>query len=244
MAHESDDAIVLRTWDFSETSQTVALFCRRLGLLRGLAKGSKRPKSPYSGGFEVLTLGEATAITKSAPALATITEWDLREVFWSARRSLDAHRASVYAIDLVYHLIHELDPHPTMFDALVRALREMTSRPPIDALIDLQLVALRDAGFAPQFAPEHAAPTNGTLGFDPARGRVVDDPGRHGIDGVWRVRSTTIERLRAPAHADHNASSSLRAAALLATYAAHVIGREPPAQHALFGRDAGTHGMR
>lgn len=244
MAHESDEAIVLRTWDFSETSQTVALFCRRIGLLRGLAKGSKRPKSPYSGGFEVLTQGEVTAITKSGPALATITEWDLREVYWSARRNLGAHRASVYAIDLVYHLVHELDPHPAMFDALTRALHEMNERPPFDALIDLQLVALREAGFAPEFSTASDRPTNGTLGFDPARGRVVDDPGRHGIDGIWRVRSTTIERLRARDATHHDASSSERAAALLATYAAHVIGREPPAQQALFGTDPGTLGER
>jgi recombinational DNA repair protein (RecF pathway) len=37
-----DQAIVVRLWDFSETSQTVSLFLREHGMLRGLAKGSRR----------------------------------------------------------------------------------------------------------------------------------------------------------------------------------------------------------
>jgi len=36
----TDDAVVLRVWDFSETSQTVALLTRARGSVRGLAKGS------------------------------------------------------------------------------------------------------------------------------------------------------------------------------------------------------------
>lgn len=47
----SDDAVCIRHWDWSETSQTVSLFTRGHGLVRALAKGSKRPKSPYSGAW-------------------------------------------------------------------------------------------------------------------------------------------------------------------------------------------------
>ena len=38
----SDYAICIRRWDFSETSQTVSLFTRESGIIRGLAKGAKR----------------------------------------------------------------------------------------------------------------------------------------------------------------------------------------------------------
>ena len=39
-----DNAFCLRRWDFSETSQTASLLTRDHGVLRGLAKGAKRPK--------------------------------------------------------------------------------------------------------------------------------------------------------------------------------------------------------
>ena len=34
-----DQGVCIRHWDFSETSQTVSLFGRSLGVVRGLAKG-------------------------------------------------------------------------------------------------------------------------------------------------------------------------------------------------------------
>ncbi|MCH7602254.1 MAG: recombination protein O N-terminal domain-containing protein, partial [Planctomycetes bacterium] len=58
----SDYAICIRRWDFSETSQTVSLFTRESGIIRGLAKGAKREKGNFSGGFDLLTLGQVVAI--------------------------------------------------------------------------------------------------------------------------------------------------------------------------------------
>jgi len=76
----TDDAIALRHWEYSETSQTVALFTRTHGLLRAMAKGAKREKSNFSGGIETLTRGRAVAIVKQTTDLATLTAWDLLEI--------------------------------------------------------------------------------------------------------------------------------------------------------------------
>ena len=57
----SDSAICIRCWDYSETSQTVSLLTKENGLIRGIAKGSKRDKGPFSGGFDPLTRGHIVA---------------------------------------------------------------------------------------------------------------------------------------------------------------------------------------
>ncbi|MCZ6836092.1 MAG: recombination protein O N-terminal domain-containing protein, partial [Planctomycetota bacterium] len=70
----SDSAVCIRRWDFSETSQTVSLFTHTHGIIRGLAKGAKREKGAFSGGFDVLTQGHLVAIVKPGRDLATLTE--------------------------------------------------------------------------------------------------------------------------------------------------------------------------
>ena len=77
----TEQAICIRQWDFSETSQTVSLFGRDTGVFRGIAKGSRRPKSNFSGGLDLLTLGDVVSIIKPGRDLATITEWGLHKVW-------------------------------------------------------------------------------------------------------------------------------------------------------------------
>src|SRR5690606_40070296 len=77
----TDNAVCIRRWDFSETSQTVSLFTREHGILRGIAKGAKREKGNFSGGLDILTRGEVVAILKPGRELATLTAWQLQEIY-------------------------------------------------------------------------------------------------------------------------------------------------------------------
>ena len=56
MAAEKTLAIVVRAYDFSETSRVVTLFTEEFGKITALAKGCKRPKSPFESALDVLTL--------------------------------------------------------------------------------------------------------------------------------------------------------------------------------------------
>ena len=80
-----DEALCIRHWDWSETSQTVSLFTRTHGLVRGLAKGSRREKSNFSGGIELLTRGQALFILK--PAADTFLSVTIRPAPSSSTRS-------------------------------------------------------------------------------------------------------------------------------------------------------------
>ncbi|MFM9957584.1 MAG: DNA repair protein RecO [Phycisphaerales bacterium] len=200
-----DHAIILRHWDYSETSQTVSLFTRDHGILRGLAKGCKRDRSTFSGGFESLTLGEIGASVRPNSELATLTDWDMREVFWGTRRSLAAHLAGLYAIDLLHHALRPLDPHPTLFDRSLACLRALEQERSIPAtVLRFQWALAVELGVQPRMdeavpsghvgspsRPEQAAtpPTPQStrtrrpraLLFSPTRGGLVqpDDDTRH-----------------------------------------------------------------
>lgn len=246
-------AICVRVWDWSETSQTVSLLLREHGLIRGIAKGAKREKSPYSGGFELLTLGEAVLIVKSqgratsigatgrddATPLATITAWDLQEIFPAIRRSLAAFHAAMYMADLAQHLVHERDPHPGLFDALASGLRSLGQLDESAALLRFQWAALDDAGYRPEVRLDvlTGSPIDLTAPavFAPSLGGLTNDTARAQAQGLtWRVRKETARVLAALASESTDADSKRSApsgavegaARLLGVYARHVLGRE------------------
>ena len=237
-----DNAICIRRWDFSETSQTVSLLTREHGVLRGLAKGAKRERGAFSGGIDLLTRGQIVAITKPEKELATLTQWTLEEVFRAVHTCLPANRMALYGADLIHHFFHASDPHPALFDAFVHTLREMDRGAAADCeMARFQWLFLREAGYRPELTrdAETGRPLSvdsATLAFSAEAGGVVEDTGRA---GRWRVRRETIDLLRTLDtgggldFADHDVIG--RVNRLLASYIREILGHEPATLRWAFG---------
>jgi DNA repair protein RecO (recombination protein O) len=214
MPRFKEQAIVIRELDWSETSQIVTVLTQMRGKVRGLAKGSKRTSpsavARYSGGFELLTLGQIVATIKPTAELATITEWDLQETWRHFRTDLAAQRMGLYAADLANALLADHDPHPGTFAALRAALAGMV-HPGAGgrgaALLLFQWQLLTDCGFKPEL--ENDVRTGAELepaavyAFDPRAGGLTGEisagttaGGAEDGIGPWRVRRDTVEVLR------------------------------------------------
>ncbi len=245
MPSVADQAVCIRHWDWSETSQTVSLFTRDHGLIRGLAKGSKREKSNFSGGIDLLTRGQALFILKPSADLANLTAWDLQEVFPAIRRTLPAFYSAMYIADIVQHALHERDPHPALFDHLLSALRSLG---PADqnprAVLTFQWATLIETGYRPDLDADIVAggPLSGTrtYSFAPRLGGFTASPTPSTPAPLWRVRGETLDLLRAlgepanlPAAAPPQAID--RATRLLAAYLREILGRDLPAAGPLLG---------
>ncbi|TVQ60179.1 MAG: DNA repair protein RecO [Phycisphaerales bacterium] len=252
-----DEAVCVRLWDWSETSQTVSLFTREHGMLRGLAKGAKREHAPYSGGFELLTRGEVVAIVKKEGQLATLTAWDLSDPWRALRGTLDAFYAGCAAADVVHHAVTDHDPHPELYDALTGALAS-AGGDPAGSVLRLVWATLVETGYRPSL--EKAADTGGSLadaetfGFSPRLGGLVPDPAGQAPASttqgpVWRVRGETVRLLRELGRdtpvsvgiaatgvgSDWAKPAVHRAVRLLLAYLSEILGREPPAVRAFLG---------
>lgn len=237
-----DRAVCLRQWDWSETSQTLLLLTRQFGLLRGLAKGSRREGSSFCGGVEPLTVGEVHAIARPPGQLATITSWDLHQTCPAMRRSLRVYAYGMYLVEILSNALSEGDPHPVLFDGLVSLLGALDGTDADPArLVRYQWLALDDLGFRPQLQGDVAdggaalaqAPT---YAFDAHLGGLtIDRPGTE-RRGLWRVRSETVVLIRSLADRSSDPGDTtqsgwsqraiLRANRLLAAYFAEILGRE------------------
>jgi DNA repair protein RecO (recombination protein O) len=235
MARLTDTAIVLRRWEYSETSQTVAALSREHGLVRGLAKGALRPGGSFSGGFEPVTRGHLGWLVKAGRDLAILTEWLLEEVYWPTRHNAEANRAAIYAVDLTARLLTDQDPHPAVFDALDQVLNDLSSSPA--HLLTFQWNLLEAVGWRPVVEHDVVSgkelPADGDLfGFRTSAGGVVAVPG----EGDWRVRRETIEVLQGCAvgrwSCDRDVSG--RASGLLAVYIRDLLGEHSEAMRHAF----------
>ncbi len=229
----TDLAICLRHWDFSETSQTVSLFLREHGIVRGLVKGARRPGGAFDGGCDPLTCGQVVAIIKPGADLATVTAWRVAEVFRVVREQMRANRAALYMADLAQQLLTEHDPHPALFDALRQGLAALADAPGIPhTLLRYAWAALCETGFRPELDRDAESggdlPPGRTLAFSARAGGVVADTG---APDRWRVRRETIELIRAVAAGEPADGADPkrydRANQLLAAYVREVLGREP-----------------
>lgn len=208
-----------------------------------MAKGARRERSSFSGGFEPMTRGEVVAILKPTTELALLTEWDLQDIYYHARHRLQPHRAGVYAIDALFHSLTDHDPHPAAFDALATLLSDLADPDRIEAaLLRYLWILLLETGYQPRLsAPEEgveahkAADGPMAYGFSLDLGGVVADPGPHvGPDGPLRTRAETVEYLRGIAKTlseepqggiSGDPETVGRAVRLLGLYHEHCIGR-------------------
>jgi len=163
MPVRTDQAIVLRLSDYSESSQIVSLFTAAAGLVRLIAKGSRRgTRKRFAAGLDLLEYGEVSyAPPRGDAGLGILTEWVQRNAFTGLRRELLRQYAGLYAVELVSQLTEEYDPHPDLFDALLELLRRLaageshpqqasqTPAAALAAIVRFQAALLRAIGYAP-----------------------------------------------------------------------------------------------
>lgn len=236
--------MALRRWDWSETSQAALLLGREHGLIRGLAKGAKRDRGAFSGGIEPLTRGEFGAILKASTDLATLTDWDLREVFRGPRCSARGFLAGCFIADIIRSCVRDADPHVALFDETVAALRAMDDPRGIDpALARFQWAVLRETGYAPEpprdVAPSPRSEDASVWAYDPAEGVFVAASGAT-RSGLWRVRDESVRALAALASGRGGAGvggpkTLERVNRFLAACIARSLQERPPTMERLFG---------
>ena len=235
MEAEVDIAICLRQWDFSETSQTAALLCRRLGLVRVLGKGTRRPDPRFSGGLEIGTLGEAVIVPKNSSNLATLAGWDLRETFRASRADLTGYYAAMFAIEVAQSILPEGEPHPVVFDALSDLLSRSGDVPWQYAVTDYLWRVLGDTGYQ----PSTESYSKGASAFSPRLGSLMGTDVATKSDSVWAVLESTAEaicRLETDGSGQGlDIEQAERVGRLLAWYVRELVERELTTLRLLFG---------
>lgn len=207
MSAEKTLAIVLRVIEFSETSCVVTLFTRDFGKISGLAKGARRPKSPFEAALDLLAVCRIVFLHKSSDALDLLTEAKLERRFRSAGRDLSRLYAGYYVAELLKELTDEGDPHTELFQAADDTLLALDGDGDVfHAVLRFELTALSVLGHLPSLelcvrCGEVVQPA-ARVAFGQLAGGVLCDQCRGGQKQVVSMSKGAIEAMRTLTNSD------------------------------------------
>jgi len=246
MAAEKAYAIVLRCVEFSESSLIVTLFTREFGKIGALAKGAKRPKSPFESALDLLTLSRIVFLHKSSEALDLLTEAKLLRRFRPAGHDLSGLYAGYYVAELLNELTDENDPAPELFDLADETLRRLSLGEPVQRLlIRFELGSLRLLGHLPSLdrcvGCDKAMEVSGRVAFGLLAGGVLCPRCRQGQRQIVSVSAGALRTMKTLADPDPgrwqrveiDARTLGETRGILNHYLAHHLGHKPRMQRYL-----------
>ncbi|MFM8385912.1 MAG: DNA repair protein RecO [Planctomycetia bacterium] len=195
-----DEALVLRTIPFGDTSQVVHLATPEHGLVAALAKGAHRPGSEVEGGLVAFSQGTAwwspppRRAREDEEGLALLKRFRQRDSWRRLASDLERYRAACYVLELVRLWMRPQLPLPALYRAAVTALRALAVAPREQVgtwVLWFEARALAAAGHRPALEGCGACgqPLQGTLVFAPAAGGCAH--ARCASSGAQRRLTTT-----------------------------------------------------
>jgi DNA repair protein RecO (recombination protein O) len=158
---ESATGLILRIRPLTETSLIVQWLTRESGRLATVAKGARRPKSPYLGKLDLFYLLDFSFARSRRSELHTLREVGLRETHSVLRRELGLLRQAAYCAALVEQTTETETPLPGMFELLLGLLRHLPGAGVREQTIfAFELKVLTELGLQPD--PEEARLSDGS----------------------------------------------------------------------------------
>jgi len=122
--------IVVRLTKLTDTSLIVHWFTADHGLLKTVARGARRPKSPFAGKLDLFFGCEISVARSRHGSLDTLCEVALESCRDGLRRSWPATLMAGYFCRLCEAVVEPGHPDERMFELLRRGLDHVDSQPP------------------------------------------------------------------------------------------------------------------
>lgn len=145
------DAINLKSYNLSEADKIMVMYSRDKGLIRGVAKGVKKPKSKLGARMDLLVANKL--MLHKGKNLDTISQAEALNTFNATRRNMDKIFYSMYISEVVNNFGVEDDPcSAVIFDLLYEALSTVSEAGDkvqiLNAVLKFQLKMMRVSGFS------------------------------------------------------------------------------------------------
>lgn len=119
---QSTRATIIRLTRLTDSSLIVHWFSEEQGLIKTVAKGARRPKSPFAGQLDLFFEGEITFQPGKRSELHALREVSIRLWREGLRRNYRTTLFAAYCCQLLESAVEPEHPEPGLHDLLNRAL--------------------------------------------------------------------------------------------------------------------------
>jgi len=149
---QSATGLILRTRPLMETSLIVHWLTPDFGRIATVAKGARRPKSPFLGKLDLFYVADLSFSRRRRSDLHILREVVLRELHAALRENLAGLRQATYAAALVESATEAETPLPAIYDLLVGFLNHLCQQPARpQTVFAFELKLLHELGLEPDW---------------------------------------------------------------------------------------------
>ena len=153
MKVETASGLILRTRPLTETSLIIHWLTPELGRLATVAKGARRPKSPFAGKLDLFYAADFSFSRSRSSDLHNLREVKLRETHGAIRKDILKLQQAGYAAACIELATEAETPLPDIFELVRGFLKQLCEQHPRSQnIFALELKLLRELGLEPDFA--------------------------------------------------------------------------------------------
>ena len=172
---EATPATILRLTRLTETSLIVHWFTEAHGLVKTVAKGARRPKSPFSGQLDLFFGGEIVFQRAKSGELHSLREVLIHRWREGLRKTYSSTLLAAYCCQLVELAIEPNHPEPEIHHLLMRALDHIDAeQASLRALRHFERELARMLGIAHDQRPAHLSLLDALGRLPPSRENLIE----------------------------------------------------------------------
>lgn len=144
------EAVVLKTFDFRETSKIVVFFSKDYGKIKGLLKGIRKDPRKFGSCVDKFSVNDLVYYAHRHSDLHLISQCDLKEFFLPVRRDIKRSLAAQYLLELVDAMMPAEQENTEVYGLLLDGLKSLEDIRDVNKLVHIfQIKMLQISGFKP-----------------------------------------------------------------------------------------------
>ena len=164
MSSETATGLILRTRPLTETSLIVRWLTSGAGIVTTVAKGARRPKSPFRGQLDLFYIADFSFVRSRRADLHTLSEVKLIATHAGLRRELEDLEQASYCAKLVEQATEAETPLPGLFERFTAMLDQMPFQPAQpQTVFAFEMKLLADLGLQPDLDQTRLSPVGREL---------------------------------------------------------------------------------
>lgn len=156
---ETSIGVILRTRPLTDTSLILHWLTPEFGRLATVAKGARRPKSPFAGKLDLFYLAEFSFQRSRSSELHQLREVSLRETHAALRQDLEYIQQASYAAALIEQATETDTPLGGIYSLMTAFLQHLPLQPPLpQSFFAFEIKLLSELGLQPDLEADKLPP--------------------------------------------------------------------------------------